>query len=586
MVCSISASPTDHRRYTTYSDLYFKRKNRYNYQILSTSTSLHRYAGIASALTVLLWLFASRSPIVSAVECEGKPYGYPGCPLQGGSSSATVSETCGNGEREPTEECDDGSQYNGKQGRQCDASCHRRYCGDGDLDADLGEECEPQTEDVYVRDPRTNQLTVESRFTGPTCGTYCAPPGGGQKGCKVKFLSACASSAGNVAGPEAAKQTAVPASSSASPAAVTAAPSPSSSSSPQPAVCGNGRVEQDEQCDDGNQIAADRCTPACRLPICGDGIVQIAELCDDGNAVNTDSCTNACQRARCGDGVVQAGELCDDGNDINTDGCTTLCRTALCGDGIIQAGEQCDDGNQIAVDSCTALCQLPACGDGLVQPGEQCDDKNGVNEDSCTNACQRSRCGDGFKQPGEECDDGNDSNVDACSDSCRLPFCGNGRLEAGEQCDDGNKIAGDACTNVCSLPRCGDGVLQTEEECDMGERNSDALANACRMDCSAHHCGDGVVDSGEECDPAGQAGSTEDCRDDCTFSSVVVSRDGKTNDGGTLFGSLLLSSLALTATFLFVLRNYWLAPLKVLWKKHQGLDDIPLDQIEGPWHKW
>jgi cysteine-rich repeat protein len=48
----------------------------------------------------------------------------------------------------------------------------------------------------------------------------------------------------------------------------------------------------------------------------------------------------------CGDGILQANEECDDGNGYNTDGCTNDCKKAFCGDGFTYDGvEQCDDGN-------------------------------------------------------------------------------------------------------------------------------------------------------------------------------------------------------------------------------------------------
>ncbi len=53
--------------------------------------------------------------------------------------------------------------------------------------------------------------------------------------------------------------------------------------------------------------------------LCGDGVVEGDEVCDDGNDVDTDMCTNACEEAACGDGLVYEGvEACDDGNDIDT----------------------------------------------------------------------------------------------------------------------------------------------------------------------------------------------------------------------------------------------------------------------------
>jgi len=106
-------------------------------------------------------------------------------------------------------------------------------------------------------------------------------------------------------------------------------------------VCGNGVVEQGEQCDDGNTIDTDSCTNLCELcpdqaPVCGNGVVEQGEQCDDGNTVNDDVCRNDCtlcpdQAPVCGNGVVEQGEQCDDGNTIDTDSCTNLCQLCPAG---------------------------------------------------------------------------------------------------------------------------------------------------------------------------------------------------------------------------------------------------------------
>jgi cysteine-rich repeat protein len=60
-------------------------------------------------------------------------------------------------------------------------------------------------------------------------------------------------------------------------------------------VCGNGRVERDEECDDGNKIAEDGCLPSCKLATCGDGIRRAhVEECDDGNRLDGDGCSSGC----------------------------------------------------------------------------------------------------------------------------------------------------------------------------------------------------------------------------------------------------------------------------------------------------
>ena len=73
-------------------------------------------------------------------------------------------------------------------------------------------------------------------------------------------------------------------------------------------VCGNGKVEGSEQCDDGNDVSGDGCSPFCRLePNCPPG----------GGA-----CTNVC-----GSGLIVPGDgkQCDDGNTVSGDGCSATC---------------------------------------------------------------------------------------------------------------------------------------------------------------------------------------------------------------------------------------------------------------------
>lgn len=124
-------------------------------------------------------------------------------------------------------------------------------------------------------------------------------------------------------------------------------------------LCGNGSIDDDEECDDGANNGDDQaCTSACREAICGDNLVQSGvEDCDTG--VESAECDADCTASACGDGTtnVLAGETCDDGNLEPNDDCTDQCLLATCGDGIVNAGEQCDDGNLEPDDDCTPDCK-------------------------------------------------------------------------------------------------------------------------------------------------------------------------------------------------------------------------------------
>jgi cysteine-rich repeat protein len=139
---------------------------------------------------------------------------------------------------------------------------------------------------------------------------------------------------------------------------------PDGSTGPSGPVCGNGVIEEGEECDDGNPSDTDACPRTCMTASCGDGFVHAGvEICDDGNAIETDDCLSTCVPASCGDGFVHAGvEGCDDGNAIETDDCLSTCVPASCGDGFVHEGiEECDDGGVVGGDGCGATC-LAECG--------------------------------------------------------------------------------------------------------------------------------------------------------------------------------------------------------------------------------
>jgi len=96
---------------------------------------------------------------------------------------------------------------------------------------------------------------------------------------------------------------------------------------------------------------------------------------------------SSCARS-CGDGVVDQREECDDGvNDGGYGRCGRDCRwDQWCGDGVVQpAFEQCDDsvnGVRYSDAGCSPSCRWPPrCGDGLIDAkfGEQCDGDAGCS---------------------------------------------------------------------------------------------------------------------------------------------------------------------------------------------------------------
>jgi len=182
--------------------------------------------------------------------------------------------------------------------------------------------------------------------------------------------------------------------------------------------CGNGVInpEDDEQCD-GTNLGGLDCTYF-------DSFIGGNLTCSEVCTYDTSNCTVGV--TSCGNGIVENGEQCDgsvgdatcedfDEFDGGTLSCNASCNYdtsvctrggvivsgGICGDGVINSGEQCDGslddhtcsdledfsgGELVCGEDCifdtTSCTTEPACGDEIVEAGEQCD---GATEDrSCT----------------------------------------------------------------------------------------------------------------------------------------------------------------------------------------------------------
>jgi cysteine-rich repeat protein len=72
-----------------------------------------------------------------------------------------------------------------------------------------------------------------------------------------------------------------------------------------PNVCGNGRKDANEDCDDGNFTLGDGCSPTCLAETCGNNVIDpirtvgdttvLDEQCDDGNSLSHDGCASTCK---------------------------------------------------------------------------------------------------------------------------------------------------------------------------------------------------------------------------------------------------------------------------------------------------
>ena len=298
-----------------------------------------------------------------------------------------------------------------------------------------------------------------------------------------------------------------------------------------PSDCGNGEIDEDEECDNGTNNGQTECTygqMSCK--VCTKGCTET-----DGNA------------SYCGDSRIDGahGETCDNGTDngqtncaygqTSCELCTNQClkiagNTSYCGDSRIDGtnGETCDNGTdngqtdcaygQTGCKVCTLNCKekdgnTSYCGDSRIDGahGEECDNgtDNGQTNcaygqtscELCTNQCLKiagntSYCGDGVKDAanGENCDDGNTKDGDYCSSDCKTVtgYCG-----------DGNKNDNEACDN---------GTDNGQTDCPYGQTSCELCTNQClKIAGTTSYCGDGTVDvsNGEACDDAFNNGRTD-----------------------------------------------------------------------------
>ncbi|MFO0738411.1 MAG: DUF4215 domain-containing protein [Labilithrix sp.] len=358
---------------------------------------------------------------------------------------------------------------------------------------------------------------------------------------------------------------------------------------------GDGQAPPGDDDDDDGGCRNDVCVIN-PTSVCGDGKIEGAEVCDDGNSIPGDGCSGTCTiepgytcptagkgciytvAVSCGDGQIQGNEACDDGNKNDGDGCSKGCDP--------EPGYACTTPGQL----CTKDPD-PACGDGAVNAGEECDDKNTTPGDGCSADCKIELgytcptpgqlcevlefCADKILQSanGEECDDGNAVPGDGCSGICKLEpgwacpavgnpctkiwVCGNGKVDPGEACDDSNTDPGDGCTAECAVEAgytcpnvggsggpcvkvpantCGDAIVAGAEQCDDGNSND---LDGCSKNCGVEpgytcpdpgklctkiaFCGDGKVslDLQEECDD-GDTKPNDGCTPGCKLEPNYV----------------------------------------------------------------
>ncbi|MEM6996328.1 MAG: DUF4215 domain-containing protein [Myxococcota bacterium] len=132
------------------------------------------------------------------------------------------------------------------------------------------------------------------------------------------------------------------------------------------------------------------------LAVCGNGVVEEGEECDDEDTSPNDGCNETCQIE---DGFSCAGEPSD---------------CAACGDGFVDPGEECDAGENLGNTT-------PGCMDCTVFPGWECFNQPSMCGPLCGDGMWFDTTIPGVTQGfAEECDDGNTTPGDGCAANCRI----------------------------------------------------------------------------------------------------------------------------------------------------------------------
>jgi cysteine-rich repeat protein len=174
---------------------------------------------------------------------------------------------------------------------------------------------------------------------------------------------------------------------------------PSTTTTTVPPTCGNGVIDQGEECDTndfGNATCPGgsagggflTCTANCTIDFstCDStttttvaSTTTTTVVASTTTTTSTPASTTTTLPPTCGNGVIEPGEQCDDGNTVPCDGCSATCQIEEVGNGVVECEEECDDGNTVDCDGCSSQGKIEGCGNNVAECGEVCDgaDLNG-----------------------------------------------------------------------------------------------------------------------------------------------------------------------------------------------------------------
>jgi len=322
-----------------------------------------------------------------------------------------------------------------------------------------------------------------------------------------------------------------------------------------PELCGNGFLEENENCDDYNLIDGDGCSSICEFELtCGDGIIQMPngnnfnETCDSNN-LNDETCSSlgypdrtlSCN-SNCTYNITDCGAVpcvdtsdCNDGSDCTSEICSAgLCEFTLIEPCVIEPN--CTDasaGMTLCLDgSCSYQCNETdedvntTCNfNGTCDATESCacvdcdGDKNICNDGLiCSSVTGNCACEAGLTL----CIDG------SCSYNCPVTDTGNSTICNNDTtCDTNEGCACSDCDGEQSV--CASGSVCSNE------------SNSCVCEIGANRCSDGTCsDDCNETDGGPDITCNNDLTCDANESCACGDCDGETSicSGGSVCSDL------------------------------------------------
>ncbi|MFC1697166.1 myxococcus cysteine-rich repeat containing protein [Nanoarchaeota archaeon] len=323
--------------------------------------------------------------------------------------------------------------------------------------------------------------------------------------------------------------------------------------------CGNGVMEEGEECDDNNQINGDGCSDICEIESeceC-DGGIEVMEL--QTSIPYTSGTVNVEAR------VAKKDKLDDSypylyGVDNETFN-GTLFNTVSYSDAVAithidsnnthlivkfvvnvtKIGKDKMDAEtdyRISINGIKTETRIHTSCSNPIAPPYDFDNFTVISfvDNEGAFCFKDDYCGNYIIELGEECDDGNNQSGDGCSSTCQIEnvsICGNSIIETPEQCDPPQSpctpgynssciYCGPVCSNITlNGPYCGDNITNGPEQCDDNNTmNGDGCSSTCLLE-NISICGNGIIEPPEQCDDNNTMNG-DGCSSTCQLENITV----------------------------------------------------------------